>query len=222
MSRTTSVGKCGLCGGTYGKSSMARHLQSCLQAAREVPPRQEGWRKTKVFHLVVEGRYLPQYWLHLLVPADATLATLDTYLRDIWLECCGHLSAFTLEGTHYISHDARELDGRSMAVALGKALRPGLKFQHEYDFGSTTYLALRVVSEGEGQVQGRAIRLLARNEPPVAKCSCGKPATQVIASYSPDDDSWYCDECIEADEDGEEGFLPVVNSPRIGVCGYAG
>ena len=33
-------------------------------------------------------------------------------------------------------------------------------------------------------------------------------------------DSLFCDECLVGDE--EEGYLPVVNSPRTGVCGYCG
>jgi len=36
----------------------------------------------------------------------------------------------------------------SMNVPLGKVLTAGMKFVHEYDFGSTTELVLRVVSEG--------------------------------------------------------------------------
>ena len=31
----------------------------------------------------------------------ATLEDLDSFLRDIWLECCGHLSAFNIYGTNY-------------------------------------------------------------------------------------------------------------------------
>ncbi len=92
--RRTSKGKCELCGGTFGKAAMTRHLGSCRQ--KQVP--QEGLKKTKLFHIVVEGRYLPQYWMHIEVPAKATLEDLDGFLRDTWLECCGHLSAFTIEG----------------------------------------------------------------------------------------------------------------------------
>jgi len=29
---------------------------------------------------------------------SATLTKLDDYLRAIWLECCGHLSKFTIGG----------------------------------------------------------------------------------------------------------------------------
>ena len=32
---------------------------------------------------------------------SATLEELDHYLRTIWLECCGHLSQFTIGGMLY-------------------------------------------------------------------------------------------------------------------------
>jgi len=66
-------------------------------------------QKEKFFHLLVEGRYLPEYWMHLLVTADISLKKLDTFLRDIWLECCGHLSAYTIEDKTYSIMPMREL-----------------------------------------------------------------------------------------------------------------
>lgn len=46
------------------------------------------------FHLVIEGRYAKAYWMHVAAPLAAPLSKLDRFLRDTWLECCGHLSAF--------------------------------------------------------------------------------------------------------------------------------
>lgn len=40
---------------------------------------------------------------HLGVPACARLFDLDEILTRTWLECCGHLSAFTIGGTTYSS-----------------------------------------------------------------------------------------------------------------------
>jgi hypothetical protein len=177
-------------------------------------------RKTKVFHLVVEGRYLPEYWMHLEVPTNATLEDLDGFLRDIWLECCGHLSAFTIEGETYISRPVEVAD-QDMDVALSKVLSPGMKFYHEYDFGTTTELTLRVVSEREGEIGD--IQLLARNEPPSIKCElCGKIATQVCSECIWSGEGWLCEGCAPEHECGEEMLLPVVNSPRVGMCGYTG
>jgi hypothetical protein len=35
-------------------------------------------------------------------------------------------------------------------------------------------------------------------------------------------ESFVCDQCQNSHECGEEMIMPVVNSPRMGVCGYAG
>ncbi len=53
-----------------------------------------------------------------------------------------------------------------MNISLSKVLGSGMRFYHEYDFGTTTALVIKVVSEQEGAMGGRSIRLLARNEPP--------------------------------------------------------
>ncbi|MDI6791813.1 MAG: hypothetical protein QME81_02935 [bacterium] len=197
---------------------MTKHLASCEQrrAVSETSSGKQKPQKTKLFHLVVEGHDLPEYWMHLEAPAEATLGDLDRFLRNIWLECCGHLSAFTIEGKSY------DEDG-GMDVTLGKILSPGMKFYHEYDFGSTTELVLKVVSERDGQVSDESILLMSRNDTPLIMCvSCGKPARQVCVECLWDGEGWLCNKCAKKHECGEDMLLPVVNSPRVGVCGYTG
>ncbi len=226
MARSTTKGKCTLCGNTYSKAGMSRHLVKCLQ---KNPPKAASGRgqlqKTRLFHLAAQGYYDSDYWLNLEVPATATLEDLDRFLRGIWLECCGHLSAFEIQGQSYVSSvfDSWGND-QDMDVALGSVLRPGLKFGHEYDFGTTTELSLRVVSERVGEVRGPSIQVLARNEPPEIICTeCGeKEATQVCTMCIYRGQGWLCDECASDHECGEDYFLPVVNSPRVGMCGYTG
>lgn len=333
VTRETSKGICNFCKGEFEKSKMTQHLKYCKQriASMETTRAQEP-EKTKLFHLVVEGRYLPMYWMHLEMPADATLADLDDFLRATWLECCGHLSAFRIGKVSYLSQtqdmyyeivdpnstageesgeeedeeeaDEEELEDLSpvevveqlleilsaefqnnladvplpeleaklseiltsrlgislppemqsqvsnlahylqlssslfadsyreqdMGAELGEALKVGQKFFHEYDFGSTTELALRVVGEREGVVAEDedgdpiAVQVMARNEPPVIPCRvCGKPATKVAAGYYSVGDGALCDICAKSDRNEyEDSFLPIVNSPRVGVCGYTG
>jgi Plasmid pRiA4b ORF-3-like protein len=133
---------------------------------------------------VVEGRDLPMYWMHLDVKASSTLATLDRFLKDTWLECCGYLSAFEIGGVRY-TVDARMADDwdmgeKSMRVRLDKVLSPGQTSSYEYDYGTTTELRLRVISERE--VEGKAIQLFARNTAPVILYEeCGKLATNVCS-----------------------------------------
>lgn len=225
MAKSMTKGKCGICDGTYGKAAMTKHLQSCLQrkAAMETSEGELKLKKAMSYHLVVEGRYSPEYWMHLAVPLNATLKKLDDFLRNIWLECCGHLSAFTIEAKRYSVSPMQEYKEKGMKISVGNALKPGIKFFYEYDFGTTTDLALHVVSEMESYATGNAIRLLARNEPLSISCEkCGKPATQVCTQCIWNDEAWFCDECAMEHDCGEDMFLPVVNSPRVGMCAYSG
>lgn len=176
------------------------------------------------------------YWLHLEVTISTTLAMLDRFLRDIWLECCGHLSAFTIGGVHYC--EDKELFNyggwgprkQPLQVALGHVLSPGQTCSYEYDFGSTTELTLKVIAAHEEAIQGSAIRILARNTlPPISCDECGHPATrarrQCFSKDDDDDDGGYlCKACAETHTGKHELLVPLrrVNSPREGVCGYTG
>jgi hypothetical protein len=326
--REITTGICSFCQGEFDKRKMTQHLKHCKQRAVTIAGEADAPSelKTSLFHILVEGHYNPQYWMHLEMPASEELATLDDFLRAVWLECCGHLSAFRINGTSYESEPeefvfgefadegaeaegeeeeyqelagddiidvgmlldeldfeylsslpsawlaelrkprsvdeliafAKEglkslpkegipltpteieeyrnryfqrlllemlittLEDRSLAVPLQKVLKVGQKFSHEYDFGSTTYLNLKVMAEREGIVsdENDPVKVLARNVPPTILCRvCGKPATRVAAGgYYDVETNAYCDTCTNEDED----FLPVVNSPRVGVCGYTG
>ncbi|MBI4745083.1 MAG: hypothetical protein HY786_00695 [Deltaproteobacteria bacterium] len=226
MKKTKSEGKCIFCSDTFSKAAMTRHLQSCKQrkAVIEALPVKGRTKSARIFHILVEGRYLPEYWMHIEAPANATLEDLDSFLRETWLECCGHLSAFRIGGVSYSADTDNEFGDEDIERVLGDVLSPGLKFYHEYDFGTTTELTLRVVSEREGVFKGKSVQLMARNNPPLIMCeSCGKAAASIIcAECSWSGGGWLCDRCAKGHECGEDMFLPVVNSPRAGECGYVG
>jgi hypothetical protein len=126
-----------------------------------------------------------------------------------------------LEGVESRIPQKRDID-----VPLEEVLMVGQKFTHEYDFGSTTYLSLRVVSEREGVAhKGRnAIQILARNEAPVIACrECGQPAMVSEPGYYSVWDGALCKKCAGKNSEWDyEEMLPIVNSPRTGVCGYTG
>lgn len=110
-----------------------------------------------------------------------------------------------------------------MNVKMYSVLKPNMKFQHEYDFGSTTELNLRVVMERVGEITGKPIHVLARNEPPSISCDgCGKAATKICTDCSWQDEGWLCNDCARLHGCGRDMLLPVVNSPRVGICGYKG
>jgi phage FluMu protein Com len=226
-------GKCRFCDEIFSKAGMERHLNKCPQ--RKAFEEAARGRKTRLFHIAVQGRYLPEYWMHLEVVADAKLKALDNFLRDVWLECCLHLSAFAIEGIRYVTtYNGSPLPespllgifgvkDKDMNVKIAAVLQPGMRFIHEYDFGTTTELALKVLSEREGKPMNRPVQIMARNEPPTINCDkCGKPATQICTQCIYDDKGWLCDKCASHHKRHEEMLLPVVNSPRVGTCGYTG
>jgi hypothetical protein len=216
-------GRCDLCGNLFSKRAMTKHIEACRKKNLPKARGRTKARQEKVYHLVVEGAGLPEYWLHLEAPASATLRDLDLFLRDIWLECCGHMSAFTIGKVRFSVSPLVEYEERGMNVPLGRVLCKGTKFYHEYDFGTTTVLLLKVVSETERLISNRSIQFLARNLAPDIPCDvCGKPAVRICCGCIQEGTGWLCDECARKHPCGSDMFLPVVNSPRTGMCGYSG
>ena len=203
MATPKVCGNCYLCGAELGKTAMKNHI---LKVHRGKDDDQ------KCYLLKIEGLYNKNYWLFIDVPIDKTLATVDAFLRRIWLECCGHLSEFT-DSAHNEIGSARKVGSFSVGDTLC----------HEYDFGSTTETVVTFVGETTRKKQKEPIRLLARNKPPVFICDvCGKPADYICTECVYDSDNpFYCEACSVVHEH-EEMFLPVTNSPRMGECGYEG
>ena len=187
---------------------MSRHLASCA-------PARDGKGPHDLFvQLRLEAAGDPRYWLQLEARQDATLKQLDSLLRDVWLECCGHMSTFRVGGG--------EPSMRSKAGAVFHS--PGLRFEYDYDFGSTTALRGQVLSAREGAPGRNAVRLLARNSPLRWSCAtCGAEAAVICSFCVHEEDCFFCEKHADAHPCAEEdAFFPVVNSPRMGVCGYTG
>ena len=243
MNNELTSANCRLCDRTLGKRQMTNHLKTCWEHHTIAVP---GKATPRWFHLVVEARYSPEYWLHLQAPANGTFGDLDELLRALWLECCDHLSAFEFPVKRKLppratrldiaamarewvgaSHRSRSNDDASgdalMSKPLGSRLRPGVVFTHQYDFGSTTHLALRVAGEHTAPALPGGLKLLARNKPPAVPCSvCAKPATQLCRQCGEEGPGGLCDACAGEHDCGEEMLVPLINSPRAGVCGYSG
>jgi hypothetical protein len=218
--QTPTKGKCELCGQMFSKQVMTRHLNKCNQ----VPSKTAG----SAFHIVVQFPYDHRYWLHLEAATNAKLHDLDDFLRDIWLECCGHMSAFRINGQGYTAPQAvMETGDVSMNIRLDKILTPVQKFDYEYDFGSTTELKLSVVGIYPHRTK-KMIGLLAHNEPINFKCmECGKPSTEIclgecMYKRKNVEPSMFCNKCSKAHKCDDGMRLPVVNSPRMGVCAFVG
>ncbi|MEM2760036.1 MAG: hypothetical protein QXU32_09925 [Nitrososphaerales archaeon] len=215
--KRVSRGRCLACSQDFPVTLMSRHLQTCESISRE------GANHAKTFLIKVSAN-IPYYWLFIEIDSSSTLERLDAYLRSIWLECCGHLSCFTIGDKEYHSNTHSPFGERlnGMKVALDRLLSVGMSFNYEYDFGTTTALTLKVISSRPGRVKN-TIHLLARNNAPTFKCrSCGSDATDVCSECYWEGDCTFCNKCLKKHKCGEEMALPVVNSPRMGLCAYVG
>ena len=193
---------------------MGRHVKSC-KAAPAVAHRQGG----PSFHVFIEGRYHKAYWLHVAVPVRAHLSKLDNFLRRIWVECCQHPSMFSIGPMVYVASPMVARIDSHMQVACVDVLGVGAGFAYEYD---STKLALKVVGLREQGTRGGEVELLARNEPPQYPCNAcgsGKPAIRICTNCCVSTGGWLCEDCVA--RHGEPEFLlPVLNSPRAGMCVY--
>jgi hypothetical protein len=214
MGKTSSTGTCHLCESTYTGSGISRHLATCLSKHLKNPLTHPDEKPHAVFHIRIQGLDLPQYWMHLVLDVESKLEDLDVFLRNIWLECCGHLSSFY--------HGDRRLD---MDRQLCDVFSPGMEMIYCYDFGKATELSVKVISVYDAVANGwQPIHLLARNKAPEIPCSvCGKaPAIKACTACVVEGKGWLCEACAADHPCGEEIILPVLNSPRTGVCGYDG
>jgi len=220
-------GKCKYCGKEFTKGGMIKHLKACKKRA-EALSAETGSKKCGYFELAVYGRYDKRYWLILEIREDALLADLDHFLRDIWLECCGHLSCFHINGVTYDAYPMNdfcdEVPSESMSCKLSTVLQEGMGFEYEYDFGSTTELELEVRGYRGGYRNRKKFALLSRNNPPELICDeCHqRKAAFICTECMYEGSGLLCDECAGDHECGEEMLLPVCNSPRMGVCAYEG
>lgn len=243
-----SEGKCLYCGKTFVKAGINRHLQTHLkQKALENPN-----GKSFLVKVETDPYYgASPYFLSLWIDEKAKFDDIDEFLREIWLECCGHMSAFRnpknrpVGGGMWSFFEAQDLleQGKikqyeklmeetvgeiPKSKKAGDVLEKGLKLEYEYDFGSTTKLQLTTIEEYPCKADKKIV-LLSRNEPLGWLCEmCKKaPATQICTAHGWDEDSMFCDKCgkkhAKVCGDFEDyAAMPVVNSPRMGVCAYEG
>lgn len=179
MPRRTFKGTCALCGTTVDKRHSAAHHCTCAPAHDP-----ETGRPTDVVTLRVTAVGASEYWLDVEAEAGAALSKLDGFLRNIWLECCGHLSMFSVPPFRYPSSPSgmsgllgRANAERSMRAKIGEVFsRNGQKGTYDYDFGSTTRLGIERTGSRLGRMGKQSVRLLVRNDPLAWTCgACGKP-----------------------------------------------
>ena len=243
-----SEGKCLFCGKTFAKAGINRHLIAELEKLTLVKP------NGLSFLLKIESnpRYgTSPYFLSIWVDGNASMGKIDHFLRAIWLECCGHMSAFRnpaagrsggglldffeaeeLLEAGKIKQYEKLMEETAGEVPMSRKAKnvfyKDLKLEYEYDFGSSTDLLITTLAEFPFKANELVV-LLSRNEPPEILCDlCEKqPATQICTIHNWDENSLFCEGCAkkharECADFKDYAAMPVVNSPRMGVCGYTG
>jgi hypothetical protein len=212
-----SRGTCLHCGFEGTKNAMSKHLPACpkrLEAAESATGDPE-----TLLLLRVQDYYAKDFWLDIEMRGTATLKDLDAYLRAIWLECCGHMSQFYL-----LQRFGAEV-GMKNQVATVFQKAPSLHYI--YDFGTSSEITITWMSAREGApLTRKPLVLLSRNRIPEMVCDeCDKQAKYQCDECMIEDGEWavFCHSCMEAHHHQENyGFTTIVNSPRLGMCGYQG
>ncbi|MBF0375965.1 MAG: hypothetical protein HQK72_00605 [Desulfamplus sp.] len=220
-SNKQSRGACEFCNKSMTRGGLTKHFSSCSQYKEKVEAaNQKRGKEETIYHLQINDAWQKDFWLHLEMKGSAKLIDLDDYLRAIWLECCGHLSQFSIG-------DWIQEEEIPMKTPVAKVFQLGMDLLHTYDFGTSSETRVKVITQRKGKMLTKnPIYLMARNEIPKATCiDCENDA------------SWLCLECLHEYE--QPGFLcddhrnkhphdnygePIrlVNSPRMGMCAYDG
>lgn len=90
--RKTSSGIC-----TYCLAPIAKPSRSILDHITGCPEQKvidENLEYSDHLIMMIEGED-PNYWMIIKTLPNNTLTRLDTFLRNIWVECCGHMSEFS-------------------------------------------------------------------------------------------------------------------------------
>jgi hypothetical protein len=219
-----STGQCMYCGQAISKGGMLKHLSACLQRQAVLVKAQANKQANKqasemLHHLRIQADGLPMFWLDLEMRGSATLKDLDSYLRAIWLECCGHMSQFSVGGWR-----GQEI---SMVRKIDAVFEPGVTLTHIYDFGTSSETLVKSLSMRAAKpTTPKPIALMARNLMPEALCiECGQPATCLCNECLIEDQTsgTLCD--VHAKTHPHDNYgepIELMNSPRMGMCGYEG
>jgi len=221
MPRTKqSKGQCTYCKAEMTKNVVTKHLSTCTQHQALIQQAEaKTGKKETLFHLRAQSAHNKEFWFDVEMRGPSTLQDLDDYLRGIWLECCGHLSQFTSGGW-----GGGEI---SMNRRIDDIFTRQNELTHIYDFGTSSETVITLVGTREGHpTTSRPLALMVRNLMPGAKCTaCEQPATQLCMECLIEEEKWgtLCDTHVKKhphDNYGEP--IPLVNSPRLGMCGYEG
>jgi len=229
-------GFCSLCQTDIGARAAKKHL------IKEITTQSDLNKPDSTFLLVAKS---DPFWMYIQISENATVQKLDDLLRTEWVDCCGHMSylEFYPEGKKRgkkrcfwyseqnfvcLSHnhfDDMEAHEHSMdSVKAKDVMRVNGDINYAYDFGTPTHVFLTVLEKipNTADKNEATCEMIAKNKPPVWICSekrrtCNNASKYICSQCG----IAICKECKHR-HIHDERLLPVVNSPRMGACGYCG
>lgn len=211
-------GKCYYCNTELNERTIKKHMKSCPEMIKAI---EEKGKKSKAkrdqFIISLKDKCdTDTYCIYLSIDANLQLAHIDNFIREVWVECCGHLSCFVINKKVYnVNND----NSYEMNARLKDVLSINQKFEYKYDFGSTTELVLEVVDCIKVPKKFTEIEIIARNDEVKHKCcKCNKDAKY----FNWSEEEYYCESCSQQCEEDEIDEVEYTNSPRDGVCAYDG
>jgi hypothetical protein len=215
---------CKTCPAKFFKKDIITHQNTCIVSTNK---HKSGY----LIRFVSYGQNNNQYYMYALFDASSTFSDIDIFLKEMWVECCGHLSGFSnLNSQIKIKN----------STLISKYPNQST-FLYEYDYGSTTQVFfefIEILNLNKKTKTKQPIELLLRNDPPYIKCySCDKNSVFYYEDMSfcrEDSYGFYLEKPKEIKETKvikktkepkeiriqKEYLLPILNSPRSGVCGY--
>ena len=189
---------CVLCNHKFGCRQIYEHYDQCV-IDKCISDNRSGY----LVRFFSNGLSKEPYFIYAIVGAKCTFEDVDQFLRNVWCECCEHLSEFTDSSQKTIS----ETD-------LLNKYNVKDQIKYEYDMGSMTTIYLIILHKFDDN--GEDIEVVLRNDPRIFICSQCKKND---ATFFDEETEPICDHCVGDNDSGE--LLKIVNSPRTGICGYS-
>lgn len=213
-------GKCYYCNKELTEKTIKRHSKNCPHMMKIINDEINNTKETRnQFIISMKNQYNSyEYCIYLSIDENLQLQHLDQFIRDVWVECCGHLSSFFIDKVKY---DDNGNSLYEMNITLKDVLSVGTKFRYEYDFTNPTSIILEVVSKIEVSKIHSQIEILSRNNEKQYTCNnCNNKAKFRYNLL----DYFLCKKCAnKIDFCMLEELLGIYfNSPRDGMCNYIG
>lgn len=155
-------GRCYYCGKELTERTIKRHMKNCSEMKKIIEDKILNAKDVRKQFLISikDKKNVGKYCIYISIDANLKLQHLDKFIRDIWVECCDHLSAFYIDKKEYRSNSDGQL---KMNINLKDILNVNQKFEYKYDFDFSTRLILEVVDMIEVSTDFKHIEIIARN-----------------------------------------------------------